>query len=59
MYWGEVEMVKRKRGKALNKLPSRGRGECPICHRKRIKLIYEKRTDANEVLNVCKNCRKK
>lgn len=52
-------MVKRKRGKALNKLPSRGRGECPICHRKRIKLIYEKRTDANEVLNVCKNCRKK
>ena len=52
-------MAKRNRGKALYKLPGRGRGECPICHRKRIKLVYERRTENNERFNVCKNCRSK
>ena len=57
--YGGMEMAKRNRGKALYKLPGRGRGECPICHRKRIKLVYERRTENNERFNVCKNCRSK
>lgn len=52
-------MAKRNRGKALKKLPAKGRGTCPICHRKRIKLLYERRTEYNDSLNVCKYCRDK
>lgn len=52
-------MAKRNRGKALKKLQANGRGKCPICQRKRIKLLYEHRTEQNERLHVCKNCRHK
>lgn len=56
---GGIDMAKRNRGKALNKLPGKGRGECPLCHRKRIKLIYPHRTETNETIDVCKNCKRK
>lgn len=52
-------MAKRNRGKGLKKMPGKGRGECPLCHRKGIKLLYEYRDDANNIFNVCKNCRRK
>lgn len=54
-----MEMAKRYRGKSLKKLPHKGRGECPLCKRTRIKLLYPYRTDSNPVFNVCKNCRNK
>ncbi|MGG3890471.1 hypothetical protein [Metabacillus fastidiosus] len=52
-------MAKNNRGKRLYKLPSRGRGICPLCGKTRIKLLYPYRTAANELLKVCKNCRQK
>lgn len=56
---GMMDMAKRNRGKILNKLPSKGRGECPLCGKTRIKLLYPHRTDTNQLINVCKNCRNK
>jgi hypothetical protein len=55
--WGWMAMAKRNRGKALEKLPSRGRGDCPLCDRNRIKLLYIHKTEAKEIIKVCKNCR--
>ncbi|WP_210468901.1 hypothetical protein [Sporosarcina sp. 6E9] len=52
-------MGKSNRGKALKRIPSKGRGECPICFRKRIKLLYEYEMETNETVKVCKNCRQK
>ncbi|WP_197089635.1 hypothetical protein [Bacillus sp. SA1-12] len=52
-------MAKRNRGKSLKKLPSKGRGTCPVCGRTRIKLLYPYRKEGNQMLNVCKNCRDK
>jgi transcription elongation factor Elf1 len=49
-------MAKRYRGKTLRKLPSKGRGECPICGKTRIKLLYSHKTDTNQMIQVCKNC---
>ncbi|WP_168157260.1 hypothetical protein [Sporosarcina ureilytica] len=51
-------MAKRNRGKSLKKLPARGRGNCPTCYRKRIKLLYPRHTE-NGTIDVCKNCREK
>ena len=45
------------RGKALLPIHARGRGECPLCHRTRIKLIYERTNDQGKKMLVCKNCR--
>jgi hypothetical protein len=59
MLIGWMEMAKRYRGKTLNKLLANGRGECPLCHRTGIKLLYPHRTDTNQLINVCKNCRNK
>ena len=33
-------MAKNNRGKGLKKVPNNGRGECPVCHRTGIKLLY-------------------
>ena len=52
-------MGKSNRGKTLKKLPSKGRGECPICFEKRIKLLYDYKTENNKSVTVCKNCRQK
>jgi hypothetical protein len=45
------------RGKALTHLHARGRGECPLCHRTRIKLIYDHSKEDGKIIRVCKNCR--
>lgn len=54
-----MKMAKRYRGKTLSKLPSKGRGVCPLCGRKRIKLLYSHKTETKNIIQVCKNCRNK
>ncbi len=51
-------MSKNNRGTGLRELPKRGRGECPLCGRTAIKLVYEVKK-GDETLKVCKNCRHK
>jgi len=45
------------RGKVLRQLHARGRGTCPLCHRTRIKLLYEGVSEDGSTVKVCKNCR--
>ncbi|MDF2540397.1 MAG: hypothetical protein K0S47_115 [Herbinix sp.] len=52
-------MSKTYRGKGLIKLQSRGRGTCPSCKTRRIKLLYEIILLDGSKLRVCKRCRKK
>ena len=49
-------MSKRFRGKGLWNLPSRGRGTCPICNAKRIKILYDIVGEDGNTLKVCKRC---
>jgi len=49
-------MSKPHRGKSIRELVSRGRGECPVCKRQSVKLLYEQ--DAGEKkVKVCKICK--
>ena len=52
-------MSKQYRGKALWKLPSRGRGTCPVCKAGRIKLLYEMILGSGDKIKVCKRCKSK
>ncbi len=52
-------MSKNRRGKGLVSLPNNGRGECPICKRTAIKLVWEWKDKDGKEINVCKNCRAK
>jgi hypothetical protein len=49
-------MSKSHRGKSLRELPKFGRGECPVCKRKNVKLLYEQEAEGKKV-KVCKTCR--
>ena len=49
-------MAKPHRGKGIRELPSRGRGECPVCKRTNVKILYEQ--DAGEKkVKICKTCK--
>ncbi|MDR1957285.1 MAG: hypothetical protein LBQ30_10600 [Treponema sp.] len=48
-------MSKAHRGKGIGDLVSRGRGQCPVCKRSRVKLLYELEGDAK--VKVCKVCK--
>lgn len=48
-------MAKNHRGTGVRTMPSRGRGECPVCKKTGIKAIYEVEIDGNKVM-VCKFC---
>ncbi|GAB6393150.1 MAG: hypothetical protein MdMp014T_2523 [Treponematales bacterium] len=49
-------MSKAHRGKGLKELVSHGRGECPVCERKNVKILYEQ--DAGGVkIKICKVCK--
>jgi hypothetical protein len=49
-------MSKPHRGKSIRELVSRGRGECPVCKRQSVKLLYE--LDAGDKkVKVCKICK--
>jgi len=52
-------MGKQYRGKALWKLPSRGRGTCPICKAQRIKVLYDITLEDGSKIKVCKRCQHK
>ena len=44
-----VSMSKNHRGTGLRSLPSRGRDECPVCHKTNIKVLYEVEIDGQKV----------
>jgi ribosomal protein L37AE/L43A len=49
-------MAKPHRGKTIRELPSRGRGECPVCKRTSVKILYEKEAEGKKI-KVCKTCK--
>ena len=49
-------MSKAHRGKGIRELASRGRGECPVCKRGNVKILYEQEAGEKKV-KVCKICK--
>ncbi|MDR0313709.1 MAG: hypothetical protein LBI14_08925 [Treponema sp.] len=49
-------MAKPNRGKSIWELASHGRGECPVCKRSRVKVLYEIDAGGKKV-KVCKTCK--
>jgi len=49
-------MSKAHRGKGIRELVSRGRGECPVCKRQNVKILYEQEADGKKV-KICKTCK--
>ena len=49
-------MAKPHRGKGIRELFAHGRGECPVCKRNNVKILYEQ--DAGEKkVKICKTCK--
>ena len=48
-------MSKAHRGSGIRDQKSSGRGDCPICKRTGIKVLYETTIDEQKVM-ICKNC---
>jgi hypothetical protein len=49
-------MSKAHRGKGIRGEAAHGRGECPVCKRNNVKILYEQ--EAGEVkVKICKVCR--
>ena len=48
-------MSKQRRGKYIKTIPN-WRGTCPICGRKRVKLVCIKKDEKGNILNICKRC---
>lgn len=51
-------MSKNHRGSGIRNLPLHGRGECPVCKRTGVKILYEQTVDGQTV-KVCKMCNAK
>jgi len=49
-------MSKPHRGKSIRDLYAHGRGECPVCKRNNIKILYEQESDGQKT-KICKTCR--
>ena len=49
-------MSKAHRGKGIRELQSRGRGECPVCKRNNVKILYEQEAGEKKV-KICKTCK--
>jgi hypothetical protein len=49
-------MAKAHRGKGIRELASHGRGECPICKKNGVKVLYELESGETKV-KVCKTCK--
>ncbi|MDR3342261.1 MAG: hypothetical protein LBT14_05640 [Treponema sp.] len=49
-------MSKAHRGKGIRELFSRGRGECPVCKRTNVKILYEQEAGGKKV-TICKTCK--
>jgi hypothetical protein len=52
----EKNMSKAHRGKGIRGEFARGRGECPICKRHNVKILYELEADGKKV-KICKTCK--
>ncbi len=51
-------MSKAHRGTGIREQVNNGRGECPVCKRDGIKVLYEVSVDG-ETKKVCKQCKAK
>lgn len=49
-------MSKAHRGKGIRDQFARGRGECPVCKRTSVKILYEQEADGQKI-KTCKTCR--
>ena len=49
-------MSKPHRGRSIRDLFARGRGECPVCKRNNVKLLYEQEAGGQK-FKICKICR--
>ena len=49
-------MSKPHRGRSIRDLFARGRGECPVCKRSNVKILYEQEA-AGKKFKICKTCR--
>jgi len=49
-------MSKPHRGKSIRTLASCGRGECPVCKRNNVKILYEQDAGGKKI-KVCKTCK--
>ena len=49
-------MSKAHRGKGIRELFARGRGQCPVCSKTGIKVLYEQDAGGQKV-KVCKPCK--
>jgi RNA polymerase subunit RPABC4/transcription elongation factor Spt4 len=49
-------MSKAHRGKGIRELVSHGRGECPVCKRNNVKILYEVEAGAVKI-KICKTCK--
>ena len=48
-------MAKSHRGAGILELTKKGRGECPVCKRTGIKLMYEREANGKKIV-ICKQC---
>jgi hypothetical protein len=49
-------MAKAHRGKGLSEFAGHARGECPVCKRTGVKLLYEQESGEQKI-KVCKICK--
>jgi len=49
-------MSKPHRGRSIRELFARGRGECPVCKRNNVKILYEQEAGGQK-FKICKVCR--
>jgi hypothetical protein len=49
-------MSKAHRGKGIRELAARGRGECPVCKRHNVKILYDQEAGEQKV-KICKTCK--
>ncbi|MDR0637560.1 MAG: hypothetical protein LBG27_01430 [Spirochaetaceae bacterium] len=49
-------MSKAHRGKGIRELVSAGRGECPVCKRSGVKILYEMESGGQKI-QICKTCK--
>ncbi|MHC6202448.1 hypothetical protein ACYULU_04550 [Breznakiellaceae bacterium SP9] len=49
-------MAKSHRGKGIRGLVAHGRGECPVCKKTNIKILYEQEAGEKKI-KICKTCK--
>ena len=49
-------MSKAHRGKGIRDQFAKGRGECPVCRRNNVKILYEQEASGKKI-KICKTCK--